>query len=197
MTFSSLLSAGNSKLGKGIKSFSLPPQESCPGSTEACRAICYVSKSYRIYPSVRKIYARNLSLTLEQIEAIRPKAGSIVRIHVSGDFHSPEYILAWRKVAMLNPDVRFYAYTRSWRIARLLPALEALRSRPNVQIFASIDQDTGIPPKGWRYAMMGQLNGHNAPGSVLCPEQSGRFETCTECGICYRDCKVNITLRTH
>ena len=47
-------------------------------------------------------------------DSLPPNAG-IVRIHVAGDFFSREYMQAWYTVAMLNPSVLFYAYTKSLR----------------------------------------------------------------------------------
>ena len=47
-------------------------------------------------------------------DPLPPNAG-IVRIHVAGDFFSREYMQAWYTVAMLNPSVLFYAYTKSLR----------------------------------------------------------------------------------
>ena len=45
-------------------------------------------------------------------EALPADAG-VVRIHVSGDFFSMIYFRAWCMVARSNPDVLFYAYTKS------------------------------------------------------------------------------------
>jgi hypothetical protein len=45
-------------------------------------------------------------------ESLPPEA-TIVRIHVSGDFYSEAYFLAWIDVAKQRPDVKFYAYTKS------------------------------------------------------------------------------------
>ena len=42
-----------------------------------------------------------------------PKNAGIVRIHVAGDFFSADYMQAWYSVAMSNPTVLFYAYTKS------------------------------------------------------------------------------------
>ncbi len=42
-----------------------------------------------------------------------PKDARIIRIHVSGDFYCGKYFLAWCKVAGRNPNVLFYAYTKS------------------------------------------------------------------------------------
>tara|TARA_R100000406_G_scaffold37568_1_gene24934 strand:+ start:1600 stop:2379 length:780 start_codon:yes stop_codon:yes gene_type:complete len=44
-----------------------------------------------------------------------PKDAGIVRIHVAGDFFSQQYMEAWYTVALLNPRILFYAYTKSLR----------------------------------------------------------------------------------
>jgi hypothetical protein len=44
-----------------------------------------------------------------------PKDAGIVRIHVAGDFFSPEYMWAWWLTASENPNTLFYAYTKSLR----------------------------------------------------------------------------------
>ncbi len=36
-----------------------------------------------------------------------------IRIHESGDFFSQEYLNAWIEVAKLNPDLKFYCYSKS------------------------------------------------------------------------------------
>lgn len=38
------------------------------------------------------------------------------RIHDSGDFFSAEYLAAWQEVARLNPDVTFWAPSRTWML---------------------------------------------------------------------------------
>ena len=42
-----------------------------------------------------------------------PADAGVVRIHVSGDFFNLEYFKAWIIVAARNPNVLFYAYTKS------------------------------------------------------------------------------------
>ena len=44
-----------------------------------------------------------------------PTNAGIVRIHVAGDFFSQQYMEAWYTVALLNPNILFYAYTKSLR----------------------------------------------------------------------------------
>jgi len=42
-----------------------------------------------------------------------PKNAGIVRIHVGGDFFNSQYFYAWLLVAIRNPTILFYAYTKS------------------------------------------------------------------------------------
>ena len=42
-----------------------------------------------------------------------PKNAGIVRIHVAGDFFSAAYMQAWWLTASENPNILFYAYTKS------------------------------------------------------------------------------------
>lgn len=44
-----------------------------------------------------------------------PSDAGIVRIHVAGDFFNRFYMSAWIRVALMNPNVLFYAYTKSLR----------------------------------------------------------------------------------
>jgi hypothetical protein len=53
-------------------------------------------------------------------ELIKVKKGKqiYVRIHDSGDFYSPAYFEKWLQIAHKNPNVRFYAYTKSHSFIR-------------------------------------------------------------------------------
>jgi hypothetical protein len=59
-----------------------------------------------------------------------PKNAGIIRIHVAGDFFSPEYMWAWWLTASENPNVLFYAYTKSLRywidVVNEMPILDNL-----------------------------------------------------------------------
>ena len=59
-----------------------------------------------------------------------PKNAGIVRIHVAGDFFNSEYMWAWWLTASENPNVLFYAYTKSLRywvdVVEEMPILDNL-----------------------------------------------------------------------
>ena len=54
------------------------------------------------------------------IQNNRSKGITLVRIHESGDFFSGTYLDAWIQVAMLNPDLKFYCYSKSLQLFYLL-----------------------------------------------------------------------------
>jgi len=51
----------------------------------------------------------------EGLQNALPVDARVVRIHVSGDFSTQEYFNAWVLLANANPEVLFYAYTKSLR----------------------------------------------------------------------------------
>lgn len=81
-----------------------------------------------------------------------PSDAGVVRIHVSGDFFNPEYFKAWIIVAVRNPSILFYAYTKS------LPYwIENRHSVPsNLVLTASVGgrHDSLIHEHGLRYAQV-------------------------------------------
>ena len=202
-----ILSKSNRKLGTGYVSFSLAAVSSCPGATSACKSVCYASKLEKVYTSAQVGWARRFNLmrdTPEQGEALlrasisKLAPGSTFRIHVSGDFFSSAYVMMWRRIVKAFPAIKFYAYTRSWHVQSMVPSLLALASLPNLQLFASMDEtDAVLPHPLFRRAMMGDINGQAAPGTVLCPVVMKKLDTCADCNLCARPTKLGVTFPIH
>jgi hypothetical protein len=135
-----------------------------------------------------------------------------LRIHVSGDFCDAGYVEKWATIARRCPRTTFYAYTRSWRVPSIVPALAALADRPNVRLWFSCNAETGLPidvPPTVRVAYL-QTDRHDEPTgdlifrvrplrrlptpqpslSVLCPSEVTAPRptnvTCTSCRLCHR-----------
>lgn len=81
---------------------------------------CYATKGRYVFDNVRASLMINTFLAREypaffacavqaQILADRVK---VVRIHAAGDFFSREYAEAWRAIAIANPAVLFWTYTK-------------------------------------------------------------------------------------
>lgn len=131
-------SPGNAKL-KGIPSISLSAGWACPFAFRCESRVdmltgkitdgkhtefrCFSATQENIFPVVRKQreYNFNLLRSLKSSEEMaelihvslpNPKK-KIIRIHVSGDFFNINYLKAWILVAQRNPNLTFYAYTKS------------------------------------------------------------------------------------
>lgn len=115
------LSDGNTKLKKsGIVSFNLIPIIHCP-LAGSCKAFCYATVGQQAFASGVKRRAAAFKATLDpafvqnmhaEIQRWKKKIKAI-RVHDSGDFYSMDYLKSWLEIARLNPDVKFYAYTKS------------------------------------------------------------------------------------
>ena len=129
---------GNAKLAATIGTFSLPAGHSCPFAKEClsksdrvtgkiidgahCKFRCFAASQEMIFTNVRKMRWTNLEMlhfagTMEKmaelIQNSLPWGISIIRVHVSGDYFSENYFLAWLNVAINNPHVTFYGYTKA------------------------------------------------------------------------------------
>lgn len=215
-TVANLLTQGNGKLGDHIYGWSIPAVETCPGRSPLCERHCYAKTGYFAFPSNRERLHQNLTASTERgfvrrmVREIGRRWCQVVRIHVAGDFYSAEYIARWTAIAQACPDTTFYAYTRSWRVAEMVPALETLAQQGNVRLWYSADDDTGNPPEvpaGVRVAYLMQDAGHvenvdlvfrtyrlrQQPRkriglALVCPVENGshKHTDCGQCGHCWK-----------
>ncbi|MFC1735532.1 hypothetical protein ACFL1X_05405 [Candidatus Hydrogenedentota bacterium] len=193
------LGEGNAKVGN-IFTFSLPSKKTCPGASEWCLKRCYAHRYEVRRPRCVRAYEDNLALAddtkrfINTMTGVLPRIMPAMRIHVSGDFHTAAYIKAWQSICQAYLQTRFWAYTRSWAVDELLPALEELRRLPNVQLFASLDPDMPHPPKDWRAAYV--KTDKRAKGNP-CSQQAGTKTSCLECGYCFRKKTGDVVFKVH
>ena len=138
----------------------------------------------------------------------------VVRIHTGGEFYSAEYAAKWLEVVRRRPKVRFYAYTRAWRVPAIRAVLDELAREPNCRLWYSCDRDTGRPadlPTGVGIAWLMTDEGDPPPpeahlvfgvqklrriplsdigGVPVCPAEDGLPRevpiTCDRCRVCWR-----------
>jgi len=135
---------------------SLPRAKTCPGRSHLCDELCYGKKGCCAQPHSVASYERFYKATLREdfadcmIAQLARKRAGIFRIHAVGDFYSAAYINKWRKIVQASPHIKFWTYTRSWRIPWLYRHLRQLAALPNMSMFWSTDAETharnGAPP---------------------------------------------------
>lgn len=115
--------------------FNIPAVDTCPNAG-ACKAYCFAAIEQRQYPQAREHRIASLALSkstefisviMAELQLLRTKhkrtnTKFAIRIHASGDFYSLGYMLTWFGIAGLNPDIQFYAYTKSIAMAKKLMA---------------------------------------------------------------------------
>ena len=128
-----LLTNGNRELkADGIFTWSIPALAAklstgknfltCP-SAGVCSSLCYARSGTYNFSNVKAAHTRNLELVLEdpqdwktkvseELKSKRYEGGKSVCIHDSGDFFSDAYFQLWIDIAIENPHVFFYAYTK-------------------------------------------------------------------------------------
>ena len=84
---------------------------------------CFSAIQEAQYPSVYNQRKHNFDTLLEHKDSYMdmtelilnslPKNADYIRVHVGGDFFNENYMLAWYLTAQLNPNIKFYAYTKS------------------------------------------------------------------------------------
>lgn len=211
-----LVSKGNGKMGR-MMIWSIPAGDTCPGKSDLCFEACYARKNHFTHKTVITAYkqnykaSQNVNFVNWMVEEINKRPEKLFRIHAAGDFYNAAYVDKWAEIAQSCPDVKFYCYTRSWRIPDIYGALLRFKKLPNVRIWFSIDAETGVPkkkPKRIRYAYM-QTGKKDSPtkssdlvfrdhglrrvvqkhinGVMVCPPENGVTDiTCEQCGYCWR-----------
>jgi hypothetical protein len=136
----------------------------------------------------------------------------VVRIHTGGEFVSVKYARKWHRIIMKSPKVKFFTYTRAWRVPAICEVLEELSQLPNLALWYSADRETGLPenpPPRVRIAWL-MTNVDETPpseadlvfrtlalrkqtaleieGVQVCPAENGSLPsaTCDRCRICWR-----------
>lgn len=194
--------------------FGLPSGVTCPGRTPWC-ASCYAVGAER-YPSTAALLARNLAAlraaaTVPAMAALLARAiddyrgehahasertGRTLpltfRIHWDGDFYSVNYARAWARVIRANPDIRFWAYTRSFDRVNVIPTLAGI---DNLALYLSADRynvakarTVAAAHPGVNLAWCGdtweeaETLASTDRAGARCPEQTDRFPLVSDTG---------------
>jgi hypothetical protein len=149
------ITAGNGTLANPKpNAFSLVQVSDCPGSTETCRASCYVHPLQSAQPDLHALYVHN-STEIRRIlddkylandwamrlaHWITQSAREGFRWHVSGDVFSLEYAQWIADVCRESPRVRSWIYTRSFQHLAPLAEVSTVHGG-NLALNLSADKD--------------------------------------------------------
>jgi len=110
-----------------VYEWNLPTGHTCPSALECLVKVnretgkflnssnlyrCYAANAER-WPSVRNYRWNNFEFAKKGFKLILPLEAKSIRIHASGDFFSQKYFDLWLEICRENPNVEFWAYTKS------------------------------------------------------------------------------------
>lgn len=171
---------------RGFPAYTLTLEEraTCPVSCRHWRS-CYGNKMHwtdrmQAGPDLEWRLAREVAL----LDIDHPN-GFAVRLHNLGDFYSVEYVDLWRVLLERHSALHVWGYTARWQVKDdpTAAALVALVQR-HWDRFAIRFSNA---PFGTRPTTISIETHHQKPAdAILCPEQIGRTESCSTCGLCWQ-----------
>ena len=119
----------------------------------------------------------------------------LVRLHVLGDFYSPEYVRLWANLMARFDNLNVWGYTHvtendDYLTYHLLHRMRidfgdrwSVRwsDQPGFQ-FSANSEEIQTPVKG---------------AAIVCPEQEGKTAACTTCALCWDKKDIQIIFKTH
>lgn len=144
LTQNGKLKETSKKLGIKIFNFSIPAYKSVTGEVvckyaKDCVKYCYAQKgNYKRFPKIGELMEQRYLISKQSIFVglmnieIKKKKADAIRVHDSGDFYSREYLKKWITIANDNPEVNFYAYTKS------LPYFKDITLPENMDVIFSV-----------------------------------------------------------
>jgi hypothetical protein len=171
--------------GFAAYTLSLEERRTCPKSCEHWRS-CMGNK---MHWSERMQAGPNLEWRLEREIAlldIEHPRGFCVRLHVLGDFYSIEYVELWARLLEQHPALHIWGYSaRHDKDDPIAAALVALVERQWGR-FAMRFSNAPVP-----FATPATITVEHPfqvpdDGTILCPEQVGKTESCSTCGLCWQ-----------
>lgn len=197
-----LLVDGNTKLGKGVWTFSMLPTGkpfivfingnectvygSCPCHCNGCYATKgnYNFSSVKQSMGIKTYLARNYLAFVENAIMAQIEADNIqlLRIHASGDFFSVEYIEAWKRIVTHCTNCVFWTYTKNNQ------AENAFNGLSNINIVKSIISGVGFNFGHCDYIIR-VYNALKAQGKAvyICRCGIDKNQHCTNCKGCSKN----------
>ena len=114
--------------------------------------------------------------------ALDHKRGFAVRLHNLGDFYSVEYVQMWRELLDRYEPLHVFGYSARWHlsdpVARELADVVARHWDRFAVRFSNAPGET-------RNTITIAKPNKRPEDAILCPEQVGKTESCSTCGLCW------------
>lgn len=193
----------NAKIGRDVRkgkfrgywiyTLSLEERATCPRSCHHW-STCYGNHM----PWAKRVdhtdptFLPRLEREVEDLLAIRGRAGILVRLHALGDFYSVDYVRFWRMLLMRHKHLALYGYTAREPDGDIGWAVRGLA--------ADFRERAMIRFSNAKWPVMATVPitapEQCPPNAFVCPEQTGRTRACATCAACWATRK-NVAFIAH
>jgi len=179
----------NSKIGKGsnviikgkwkgfpLFGLTLEERKTCPPCIH--EDDCYGNNTpfaHRFQPG--KDLELRIAQEIDDLAKRYPR-GFAVRLHILGDFYSLRYVALWFTLIKKYPNLHVYGYTAHDPNSDMGSA---------IRLVGSYDIN-----RWWIRHSVSRYSGYDmvatkeyTKGDIICPEQTGKSESCLTCGLCW------------
>lgn len=167
--------------GMPIYTLALEERATCPTSCRHWRS-CYTNglhllKRFRHGADLESSIEIEVAMLLRQ----NPK-GVAVRLHISGDFYSVEYVRLWERLMDRHDKLHVFGFTA--RIDRDDPIAEAL-VRLTLRLWPRFAMRFSNAPVDECSTISIEHPIQRPSDAIICPQQQAKTDTCGTCGLCW------------
>lgn len=168
--------------GLPVYTLTLEERATCPATCQHWRS-CYgndMQWAQRMQPGPDLEWRLVREVALLDID--HPN-GFAVRLHNLGDFYSVEYVELWGRLLEGHPGLRVWGYT-AHTDGPTAAALAALIGRYGDRFairFSNAPQPFALGPT----TITIESERHKPTDAIVCPEQTGKTESCSTCALCW------------
>ena len=164
---------------KRLYSLTLTERDTCP---ESCHhwEDCYGNNM----PFAHRFTTLGLvQVVEEQIETLIKKhpEGIVIRLHVLGDFYSLDYVRFWERMLKQFPTLCVFGYTAREDDSNIGAAIQFLNIQYQDRWVVRFSRSNETKRIGLWYAAEESFEGK----AFTCPEQTGKLNSCADCGLCW------------
>lgn len=169
--------------GMPIYTLTLEERATCPTSCHHWRS-CFGAGMNFARRMSHKHPEFEMQLVREIAElASKHRKGFVVRLHVLGDFFSEHYVLLWRSMIETYPQLHIFGYTVRQDGDEIHRALQTLVNHHWDR--CAIRFSNGRDWQSYPATLSLEHPIQRPPDAFICPEQTGKTESCGTCAACW------------
>lgn len=186
--------SSNAKLGfritskvwryKRLYSLTLVERDTCPRSCHHWDD-CYGNNMPFAHRFDIEGLMEQLAIEIPELIEKHP-AGIVIRLHVLGDFFSTEYVAFWERMLTEYPTLSLFGYTAREIDSDIGKAIYVMNLRYGERCIIRYSRNQSFDTVGQSYAAEESFTGE----SFTCPEQTGKLDSCADCGLCWTVAKT-------